>query len=138
MNYCRILISLILSVILQYTAAYAEYSTDALLKMTIESLSYDVEADTASVRGVGKISQDDGQGLLNARRAAINDARRGLLILKRGLLEDKAMRPESISGNVPPIIILSEDIRDGLSFVDIEAALSELLELEEKFEDISQ
>lgn len=108
-------------------AVHAEYSTDDLLRMTMESLSYDVEADIASVRGAGKIQNNDSQSLLSARRAAINDARRGLLILKRGLVEGEPMRPHSVSGNVPPFTILSEYVKDGLYFVDIEVSLSELL-----------
>ena len=129
MNYYKIFL-LMLSVIIHCGFAYAEYSADVLLRMTIDSLSYDVKADTASARGVGKILQADGQGLLSARRVAINDARRGLLILKRGLLEGKTIRPESVSGNVPPFTILSEDARDGLYFVDIEVTLSDLMDEE--------
>ena len=127
MRYSRILL-LVLSVSFHCAASFAEYSTDYLLRMTIESLSYDVGADVASVRGVGKITRNDTQGLIIARRAAINDARRGLLILKRGILEGKPLSPESVSGNVPSLEILSEETRDGLYFVDIEVSLSELLD----------
>ena len=117
-----------LSVSFHCAVSFAEYSTDYLLRMTIESLSYDVGADVASVRGVGKITQNDTQGLIIARRAAINDARRGLLILRRGILEGKPLSPESVSGNVPALTILSEETGDGLYFVDIEVSLSELLD----------
>ena len=119
MRYSRILL-LMLSVSFHCAASFAEYSTDYLLRMTIESLSYDVGADVASVRGVGKITRNDAQGLIIARR--------GLLILRRGILEGKPLSPESVSGNVPSLEILSEETRDGLYFVDIEVSLSELLD----------
>lgn len=47
---------------------------DVSLKMTIETISYDIQANTASVRGVGKILQDNSTGLMLARRTAITDA----------------------------------------------------------------
>ncbi len=126
MNYYRIFL-LVLLVFTHCGAVYSEYSTNDLIRMTIDGLSYDVEADTALVRGVGKIMQDDAMSLILARRAAITDAQRGLLILRRGIREGASPSPESVSGNLPPFRILSEDIRDGLYFVEIEAVLSELM-----------
>lgn len=100
------------------------------MKMTIETISYDIQANTASVRGVGKILQDDSTGLMLARRTAITDAQRGLLLLRRSIIEGKSPRPDSVSGNVPPFSILSEDTKEGLYFVYIEAVLSDLVDAE--------
>lgn len=109
--------------------AYSEYTTDDLLRMTIESISYDKTADTARVRGVGKIMRDDGMGKVLARRAAVADAQRAFLILKRGINEggEKPFRADSVSGHVPPFRIVSEDIKDGVYFVYAETSLSELM-----------
>lgn len=127
MNYYRIFL-LVLLVFAHCGAVYSEYSTNDLIRMTIDGLSYDVEADTVLARGVGKIMQGDAMNLILARRAAITDAQRGLLILRRGIREGTPPSPESVSGYLPPFRILSEDIRDGLYFVEIEAVLSELME----------
>ena len=128
-KYSKALLLMVLTVI-YCGAVYADYSTDALMRMTIESLSYDIKSDTASVCGVGKILQNDSLGVMWARRAAITDAQRGLLILKRSILEDQPPSPDSVSGSVPPFRILSDDIRDGLYFVEICAVLSELVDEE--------
>ncbi len=132
MKHIKVLLLLLSIIIIHCSIVYAEHSADDLLKMTIEGLSYDTEADTASVLGVGKILQDDSLGLMRARRAAITDAQRGLLILRRSILEKKPPRPGSVSGSVPPFQVLSEDIRDGIYFVKIQAVLSELVEEEEQ------
>lgn len=106
--------------------ACAEYTADELMQMTLAGLSYDVKADTAHALGVGRITSGD-KGILYARRAAITDAQRGLLILRRGIREGKPPRPHSVSGNLPPFRILSEDKRNGLYFVEIETKLSRLM-----------
>ena len=107
--------------------AFSEYSTDDLLKMTVNSLKADRENDIAFVRGVGKISQDGPMGMVLARRTAIADAQRGLLILKRSLEEKRPPRMDSVSGHVPGLRLKDENVRDGLYFVDAEVSLSELL-----------
>ena len=107
--------------------AFSEYSTDDLLKMTVNSLKADRENDIAFVRGVGKISQDGPMGMVLARRTAIADAQRGLLILKRSLEENRPPRMDSVSGHVPGLRLKEESVRDGLYFVDAEVSLSELL-----------
>ena len=117
-------------------------STEDLLQMTEESLYADWEENRAFVRGVGRVVQDTAQGRLLARRAALTDARRGLLLLRGHILEDPALRelrqriladPELrgralwLAGPVPPVRVLSERIEDGLYFIEVETALSRLL-----------
>ena len=106
------------------------YTTSELLQMTHESLNADWQTNTAYVRGVGRILQDDSQGLLLARRAALTDARRGLLLLRKEILSSdykQNSRSLRLSGHVPPLRLLSETINDELYFVEIEAELSRLL-----------
>lgn len=117
-----------------FSWAEDEYSSSNLLAMTIESLSYDVEQDTAFVRGVGRVVIETPQGIFMARRAAISDAQRGLLILKRSIEEDRQPRPESVAGDVPPIKILNEKIKSGLYYVEVQASLSELMQDDLYFE----
>ncbi|MBQ7220494.1 MAG: hypothetical protein IJS28_05895 [Synergistaceae bacterium] len=107
--------------------AFSEYSTDDLLKMTVNSLKADRASDTASVRGVGRITQNDSTGIFLARRAAISDAQRGLLILKRSLEEKRPPRMDSVSGHVPGLRVKAENVSDDLYFVEAEVSLSELL-----------
>lgn len=104
-------------------------TTEDLLRMTEESLYADWQGNRALVQGVGRIVQDTAQGRLLARRAALTDARRGLLLLRRSILEDPALRERTLwlSGPVPPVRILSERIVGGLYFIEVEAALSRLL-----------
>ena len=107
------------------------YTTSELLQMTQESLNADWQTNTAYVRGVGRILQDDSQGLLLARRAALTDARRGLLLLRKEILSSENYKQNSrslrLSGHVPPLRLLSETISDELYFVEVEAELSRLL-----------
>lgn len=126
---CRLFIALFVAVL--SLPAYGEYTTADLLSMTLESLSYDKEADTAHVCGVGKIVHDGSIGEVLARRAAVADAQRGFLILRRGIKEGKPFRPDSVSGRVPPFRIVSEYIRDGVYFVEAETRLSELMKSRE-------
>ena len=121
-----VLIALVLCCV-NSVSAFSEYSTDDLLKMTIESLGVDRERDIAFASGVGKITQDGSVGVYLARRSAIADARRGLLILKRALEENKPPRTDSVSGHVPGLRVRSEKIMEGLYIVDAEVSLSELL-----------
>ena len=109
-----------------------EYTTNDLLNMTQQSLRYDFQKNTAYVRGVGKIMSDDLRSVVLARRTAISDAQRGLLVLRREIEEGQPPRMDSVSGFVPPIKILSENMQDGLYFVEIEADLSQLMQGEQK------
>ena len=104
-------------------------STEDLLQMTEESLYADWEENRAFVRGVGRVVQNTAQGRLLARRAALTDARRGLLLLRGHILDDPALRERTLwlSGPVPPVRILSERIEGGLYFIEVETALSRLL-----------
>lgn len=120
-------IALGLMVVLCVGPAFSEYSTDDLLTMTLGSLRADWVRDRAIARGVGRISQDDAVGVNLARRGAMIDAQRGLLILKRSLEEGASPRPESVTGQVPPMKVVSEAVSGDLYFVEVEASLSELL-----------
>ena len=123
-NVKKLFIALIMILALNITSCYArDYDSGELLNMTRESLRCDTANNTAYVRGVGLIHNNTAQGKLLARRAALTDARRGLLILKREL------NPGEIksSGHVPALTILSEGQQGNLYFVEVEAALSELL-----------
>ncbi|MBR1438459.1 MAG: hypothetical protein IJ587_07975 [Synergistaceae bacterium] len=117
---------------LYFLPANAEYSSDDLLRMTVESLSYDVGSDRAFVCGVGKISGNDPIGTYSARRTALTDAQRGLLILKRSIKEGRPPKIQNVSGFVPPLKILSEKIMNGLYFIEAEVSLSELMNLEDR------
>lgn len=108
------------------TSGYS-YSTKELLDMTAESLRYDVNNNTAYVRGVGRIADNSPSSILLARRAALVDAQRGLLLLKKNIDSKKFSGVKNISGHVPPLRLLSESTRDGLYFVEVEAALSDLM-----------
>ncbi len=123
----RYVIILLVLCLLFAGCAFSEYSTDDLLRMTVDSLKADRENDIAFVRGVGKISQDGAMGVFLARRTAIADAQRGLLILKRSLEEKRPPRMDSVSGHVPGIKVKSEIVSDDLYFVEAEVSLSELL-----------
>ena len=116
--------------LLIFGVAAESYTTSELLRMTQESLNADWQTNTAYVRGVGRILQDDSQGLLLARRAALTDARRGLLLLRKEILSSdykQNSRSLRLSGYVPPLRLLSETISDELYFVEVEAELSQLL-----------
>ena len=97
--------------------------------MTEESLYADWQGNRAFVQGVGRVVQNTAQGRLLARRAALTDARRGLLLLRRRILADPELRARALwlAGPVPPVRILSERIEGGLYFLEVETALSRLL-----------
>ncbi|RRD64439.1 hypothetical protein [Fretibacterium sp. OH1220_COT-178] len=103
--------------------------TADLFEMTEESLQADWQENRAVVCGVGRIVHNTGQGRLLARRAALTDARRGLLLLRRRILDDPALRERALwlAGHVPPVRVLSERIEGGLYFIEVETALSRLL-----------
>ena len=104
-------------------------ATEDLLRMTEESLYADWQENRAFVRGVGRVGQNTAQGRLLARRAALTDARRGLLLLRQRILADPDLRGRALwlAGPVPPVRVLSERIEGGLYFIEVETALSRLL-----------
>lgn len=104
-------------------------TTEDLLRMTEESLYADWQENRAFVQGVGRIAQSTAQGRLLARRAALTDARRGLLSLRQHILADPELRGRALwlAGPVPPVRILTERIEGGLYFIEVETALSRLL-----------
>ena len=104
-------------------------TTEDLLRMTEESLYADWQENRAFVRGVGRVVQNTAQGRLLARRAALTDARRGLLSLRQHILADPELRGRALwlAGPVPPVRILTERIEGGLYFIEVETALSRLL-----------
>ena len=77
-----------LVLLMLFTSGYS-YSTKELLDMTAESLRYDVNNNTAYVRGVGRIADNSPSSILLARRAALVDAQRGLLLLKKNIANKK-------------------------------------------------
>ena len=111
-------------------SAFAEHSTRELLEMTDKSLNADWENNIAFVRGVSLLKTSNPQGIFLARRGALTDARRGLLILRHRLLKSKSQEKISnieISGNVPPLKMLSEGISNDVYFVEVQVLLTELL-----------
>ncbi|MBQ3376702.1 MAG: hypothetical protein IJG62_00365 [Synergistaceae bacterium] len=101
-----------------------------LLNMTLESLSYDVDLDIARARGAGIIKTNSSRAKaaaaeMQARRAALSSARRGLLMLKSKINNNNSKI--ILSGYVPPLKILAEFTSGDLYFVDVETSLRKLL-----------
>ncbi len=109
------------------SCALAEHTTEELLKMNLRSLSADFSNDTAYSQGTGRIIEGSPNAIPLARRAALTDARRGLLILKRELTEGRPGRYYDVSGTVPPVKILREYESGDIYVVEVEAVLSELI-----------
>lgn len=105
----------------------AEYTNDELMKMNLQVTSADFENDTAYSQGTGRIIRGRPNALILAKRAALTDARRGLLILRRELREGIHGINNSVSGYVPPVEILSETESGDLYIVEVRALLSELM-----------
>ncbi|MBQ7264157.1 MAG: hypothetical protein IJR14_10635 [Synergistaceae bacterium] len=102
--------------------------TAELLRVGRDGLRADWGADRAFARGVGRVARAGAVGHLLARRAALLDARRGLLILRGDLLRGRgARKARSVSGVVPPVKILTERCDGELYVVEVEASLSGLL-----------
>ena len=113
--------------------ALAEYTNEDLMKMNLQSLRADFTKDRAYSAGAGRITDNMPNSLSLARRAALSDARRGLLILRRELKEGRPGRPDDISGIVPPVKIISETESGDIYIVEVEAVLSELMRGDEFF-----
>ena len=107
--------------------AQAEYSNEELMNMNLQSLRADFTKDRAYSTGAGRIVDDMPNAVSLARRAALSDARRGLLILKRELKEGRPRTNDYVSGYVPPVKIISETNSEDIYIVEVEAVLSELM-----------
>ncbi len=83
-------------------------------------------SEIATAEGVGRIPEDTAQGRLLGRRAALTDARRNLLILRKRLVEGK-FDPGSVSGTIAEVSIHSEKMEGGLYFLEVDVPLKRLL-----------
>ena len=110
------------------SVSHAEYSVEELLKMTQNSMKVDWKNNIVFVKGVGLTKFSNSQGMFLARRAALTDARRRLLILRGRLLKaDSSDQTVKISGSVPALKISGEGMEGNLYFVEVQTSLSELL-----------
>ena len=89
------------------------------------------ERNIATAAGVGRITEDTPQGRLLGRRAALTDARRNLLILRRELLQGQG---HSVSGRIAGVRIHSERVENNLYFLQVDIPLDELMEGVMEFE----
>lgn len=107
----------------------SEKTAEELRQMTQENLYADWASNRAFAQGVGRIKADTAQARLLARRAALVDAQRNLLLLRKKIYEVPKERAkiEELSGAVPPLRITGERMEEGLYFMDVEASLSNLL-----------
>ena len=110
-------------------AEASDFTTEELRKMTESSAYADWQENLAFARGVGRLANDSAQGRLLARRAALLDAQRNLLILRTKILEKPGLIPRTnrVSGSVPPLAITGERVENGLYFVSVEMSLTHLL-----------
>ena len=83
-----------------------------------------------TVTGRGRITQSDAQGKALARRAALTDARRNVLLLREELLGNNASREKlkRISGRVIAPKIHSERTEGSFYLLEIDAPLNGLLQ----------
>ena len=112
--------------------AHAEYTNDELAGINLRSLHADFTKDTAYSLGTGRIIHYIPNAIPLARRAALADAQRGLLILRRELKEGRPRTNADVSGHVPPVKIISEHESGDIYVVEVEAVLSELMRDESK------
>lgn len=122
----KIILAFVL-VILNINYAHADYSNQDLMNMNLQSLRADFANDKAYSTGTGRIIHGKSNALTLARRAALSDARRGLLILKGELKESRPRTSHDVSGYVPPVKILDEYESGDIYVVRVEAVLSELM-----------
>ena len=123
----KVILALIFVLLDLNSYVQAEYSNEELMKMNLQSLRADFAANKAYSTGTGRIIQGKPNAEALARRAALSDARRGLLILRRELKEGRPRRSDDVSGYIPPVKIISEEESGDIYIVEVEAALSELM-----------
>ncbi len=109
---------------------YAEVSLDIPpdpdLPETLHSGLLLREQGLATADGVGRIPEDTAQGRLLARRAALTDARRNLLLLRQRLVDGK-FDPGSVSGRIAEVSIHSERVEGDLYFLKVDVPLDRLM-----------
>ena len=91
-----------------------------------------INGNIISVTGVWRVMEASAQGRLLARRAAITDARRKLLIQRQALLGDPRFQTNRGTANVSGFlagthIIKNEGVMNGVYFVELEMHIDELL-----------
>ena len=111
-------------------AQYAEVSLDVPrdpdLPETLRSGLLLREQGLATADGVGRIPEDTAQGRLLARRAALTDARRNLLLLRQKLVDGK-FDPRYVSGRIAEVSIHSERVEGDLYFLKVDVPLDRLM-----------
>ena len=100
-------------------------SVNSLRTMTQYSGKAYPYRNLAVASGVGVIRENSAQGRLLARRAALLDARRNLLALRRELLN--GFSPRDLSGHVAAHKVVGERVEGNLYFLDVEVPLDALL-----------
>lgn len=123
----KVILALIFVLLDLNSYVQAEYSNEELMKMNFQSLRADLAANKAYSTGIGRIIQGKPNAEALARRAALSDARRGLLILRRELKEGRPRRSDDVSGYIPPVKIISEEESGDIYIVEVEVVLSELM-----------
>lgn len=103
-----------------------ETRPDPDLPETLRSGRLLVESGLATADGVGRIHEDTAQGRLLARRAALTDARRNLLLLRQKIVEGK-FDPSSVSGRIAEVRIHSEKTEGDLYFLKVDVPLDRLM-----------
>ena len=99
----------------------------SLMAMTQNSGRAYPKENRAVASGVGRIREDTAQARLLARRAALLDARRNLLALRRKLFDGPYSAPAGLSGYVGAHKIYGERTEGSLYFLEVEVPLDELL-----------
>ncbi|MDR3230932.1 MAG: hypothetical protein LBT65_05800 [Synergistaceae bacterium] len=109
---------------------------EAPLRDTLEAWARDLEdsagadGNRVSASGRGRIAENTPQGRLLARRAALTDARRNLLLMRQNYLNDpKSRGVRSVSGRLaaPSQKIREERVAGDFYLLEIDVRLDELL-----------
>ncbi|MDR3280981.1 MAG: hypothetical protein LBT23_10745 [Synergistaceae bacterium] len=85
------------------------------------------QARVITASGVGRITEDNQYGRIMARRAALTDARRNLLIEAQKLLGTYDGKNKNVSGRVGPHSITSEKIEGAYYKVEISALMQDIV-----------
>ena len=108
-----------------FGAVEGAVSADSLREMTRDSGIAYPDENRAVASGVGLIKEDNAQEIFLARRAALLDARRNLLALRRKLLDGSA--PRNLSGHVFAHKVFGERVEGNLYFLEVEVSIDALL-----------